>query len=288
MPSSRGKALPLLKFLNSFYRYLPRTTTYLSFRARVHEWATMAFEISDKSSVNFRGDFPLMARLTWEDEEIEEEDVDMADAEEENEVTAKAKATDTKGEATGESSETALKNETGVSEAPKSAEEVPNNTAAEREHNQILAKPLIGSASKESFDLYSAFWSLQTFLTHPPSLADQTKSKATPDSPERTPFETFRVKTDFVLPHLYDAPRTEDAQIMLGKRLREDGDVEGEPLAKKGPSLAESASSIGELPRYLPKRRLFEYQVCCFYQRFSDESLPMSDSDVKSIFSTSS
>lgn len=82
MPSSRGKALPLLKFLNSFYRYLPRADSYLSFRARVHEWAITAFEISDKSSVNFRGDFPLMARLAWEDEDILDEDVEMLDGEE--------------------------------------------------------------------------------------------------------------------------------------------------------------------------------------------------------------
>lgn len=117
------------------------------------------------------------------------------------------------------------------------------------------------SVSEESFDLYSAFWFLQTFLTHPPSLTDQSKTKATPTSPERTAFETFRAKTDFVLPHLYDAPRTEDAQIMLGKRLREDGDVEGEPVAKKSTLLTESVGSVGLLPRYLPKRRLFNYQV---------------------------
>lgn len=274
MPSSRGKALPLLKFLNSFYRYLPRTPAFLPFRARVHEWATTAFEISDKSSVNFRGDFPL-TRLVWEDEEIDNEDVDMADGGVEQQAsteTVSGTTVETADQAdvavkAGNGSETAVDGKEGDSTSIAAGDTSVEPTKSEPGTFQTSTEPAhFRAANREVFDLYSAFWSLQTFLTQPPKLTSMTKTKASPNSPERTAFETFQAQTDFVLPHLYKAPRTEDVQIVLGKRTRDEDNSTMEPPSKRGPDVGVSSSSdtTDIFPRYLPQRRLFEHQVRLF------------------------
>lgn len=68
MPASRGKALPLLRTLNSFLRFLPRTPEDLVFRGRIHQFASSVISVADKSAVNLRGDYSDI-QTTWEAEE---------------------------------------------------------------------------------------------------------------------------------------------------------------------------------------------------------------------------
>ncbi|KAI9638858.1 THO complex subunit 1 transcription elongation factor-domain-containing protein [Dioszegia hungarica] len=68
MPASRGKALPLLRTLNSFLRFLPRTPEDLVFRGRIHQFASSVISVADKSAVNLRGDYSDI-QTTWGAEE---------------------------------------------------------------------------------------------------------------------------------------------------------------------------------------------------------------------------
>jgi hypothetical protein len=96
MPASKGKALPLLRIINSFLRFLPRTPEDLVFRGRVHQFAGSVISVADKSAVNMRGDYNDI-QTTWEAdvedskeetaakdevtgiEGVEEEDIHMED-----------------------------------------------------------------------------------------------------------------------------------------------------------------------------------------------------------------
>lgn len=80
MPASRGKALPLLRIINAFLRFLPRTPEDLVFRGRVHQFASSVISVADKSAINMRGDYNDI-KTTWEEEAKEEQgdegDIDM-------------------------------------------------------------------------------------------------------------------------------------------------------------------------------------------------------------------
>lgn len=84
MPASRGKALPLLRTINAFLRFLPRTPEDLVFRGRVHQFASSVISIADKSAINLRGDYNEI-KTVWEEpeanprtkEEDEDGDVEM-------------------------------------------------------------------------------------------------------------------------------------------------------------------------------------------------------------------
>jgi THO complex subunit 1 len=79
MPASRGKALPLLRIINAFLRFLPRTPEDLVFRGRVHQFASSVISIADKSAINMRGDYGEV-KTTWEEDAVEqtvEGDVEM-------------------------------------------------------------------------------------------------------------------------------------------------------------------------------------------------------------------
>jgi THO complex subunit 1 len=69
MPPSRGKALPLLRTINAFLRFLPRTPEDLVFRGRVHQFASSVIGIADKSAINMRGEYAKL-QTTWEAEEL--------------------------------------------------------------------------------------------------------------------------------------------------------------------------------------------------------------------------
>jgi hypothetical protein len=70
MPASRGKALPLLRIINSFLRFLPRTPADLVFRGRVHQFASSVISVADKSAINMRGDYNDI-KTTWDEENVE-------------------------------------------------------------------------------------------------------------------------------------------------------------------------------------------------------------------------
>ena len=81
MPASKGKALPLLRTINAFLRFLPRTPDDLVFRGRVHQFASSVISIADKSAINMRGDYNDI-KTTWDEavqEENEEEEMAEAD-----------------------------------------------------------------------------------------------------------------------------------------------------------------------------------------------------------------
>ncbi len=68
MPASKGKALPLLRTINAFLRFLPRTPAELVFRGRVHQFASSVISVADKSAINMRGDYSDV-KTTWEEED---------------------------------------------------------------------------------------------------------------------------------------------------------------------------------------------------------------------------
>jgi THO complex subunit 1 len=98
MPASRGKALPLLRTINAFLRFLPRTPEDLVFRGRVHQFASSVISIADKSAINLRGDYNEV-KTVW-DEPITEEQAGHGDIEmEEKGVDQDKKNADIKPEA---------------------------------------------------------------------------------------------------------------------------------------------------------------------------------------------
>jgi THO complex subunit 1 len=87
MPASKGKALPLLRTINAFLRFLPRTPADLIFRGRVHQFASSVISVADKSAINMRGDYNDV-KTTWEEERVavgssEDEEVKAAEVMEE-------------------------------------------------------------------------------------------------------------------------------------------------------------------------------------------------------------
>ncbi len=66
MPASKGKALPLLRTINAFLRFLPRTPADLVFRGRVHQFASGVISVADKSAINMRGDYNDL-KTSWEE-----------------------------------------------------------------------------------------------------------------------------------------------------------------------------------------------------------------------------
>jgi THO complex subunit 1 len=75
MPASKGKALPLLRIINAFLRFLPRTPEDLVFRGRVHQFASSVISVADKSAINMRGDYNEI-KTTWEEVECIVNEVD--------------------------------------------------------------------------------------------------------------------------------------------------------------------------------------------------------------------
>lgn len=66
MPASKGKALPLLRTINTFLRTLSSTPADLQLRGRVQLFASRAISVSDKSAINMRGEYSGI-RTTWEE-----------------------------------------------------------------------------------------------------------------------------------------------------------------------------------------------------------------------------
>jgi THO complex subunit 1 len=115
---------------------------------------------------------------------------------------------------------------------------------------------LISSAPESDF--YSTLWSLQQYFASPPSL-DGPATKGAPGQPPRTPFEQFKIKSDFVLPRLFE--QTTKEKEMMGReaaegvgRKRKRSDTEGQDRGDE---------NVGFFhPRYLTGKKLLEHEVC--------------------------
>lgn len=86
MEPSRGKALPLLKLLNSLLRITPKTSSHpdqlcLEFRARVQLFAAKEIPLFDQSGVNPRGEYATDLGDNMVDEDELEEEVERTEGE---------------------------------------------------------------------------------------------------------------------------------------------------------------------------------------------------------------
>ncbi|WWC92828.1 uncharacterized protein L201_007787 [Kwoniella dendrophila CBS 6074] len=204
MPASRGKALPLLRTINAFLRFLSRTPDDLVFRGRVHQFASSVISVADKSAINMRGDYAEV-RTTWDEEETEQAPVKEDKAVQDGEGDVKME-----------------------DEAEKKPED---------------GEP----ANEPKPDFYPTLWSLQQYFAHPPSLDGPAVGE-----PAKSPFETFKEKTDFILPNLFE--QTQKEKALMGK--------EAENIGKKRKRSDDSDENGGFFhPRYLTGKRLFEYEL---------------------------
>ena len=213
MPASKGKALPLLRIINSLLRFLPRTPEDLVFRGRVHQFASSVISVADKSAVNLRGDYNDIKTI-WD--EPNPPIAVQSPKEEDGDVKMRAE--------TGDQSE---------------------------------IKTIDGedAGAKDETDLYSTLWSLQQYFASPPSL-DGPPTKDTPNTPPRTPFETFKAKTDIILPMLFE--QTQKEKELLGK--------DAELVGKKRKRVQDDSSPEGERgkffhPRFLTGKRLLDHEL---------------------------
>ncbi len=94
-------------------------------------------------------------------------------------------------------------------------------------------------------------WSLQQYFAHPPSL-DGPATRSDPDEPPRTPFEQFKIKSDFVLPKLFE--QTQREKEMMGKEVAGSGN-------KRKRAVEDEGQHGFFHPRYLTGKRLLEHEV---------------------------
>lgn len=230
MPASRGKALPLLRTINAFLRFLPRTPEGLVFRGRIHQFASSVISIADKSAINLRGDYNDL-KTVWEEDQHGAESAETS-----------AKGQEKEGDVDGD-----VKMET--EETKTEGNEI---STAEETKSQTGPEP----------DFYSTLWSLQQYFAHPPSLAPSTSaanSRApTPSVGEssKTPFATFREKSDLVLPILFE--QTKKQKELMGREL----DTDRVGTGKKRKRVEGETDGSFFYPRYLTGKRLLEHEVC--------------------------
>ena len=100
MLDSRGKSLPLLRTINNLLRTLSRSSEDLILRGRIHMFASTVFKLSDRSSVNLRGQYAEL-QTTWEEEAAEvngpDGDVDMNEREDDEKAEDPADTGETAG-----------------------------------------------------------------------------------------------------------------------------------------------------------------------------------------------
>ncbi|WVQ77756.1 hypothetical protein IAR50_007446 [Cryptococcus sp. DSM 104548] len=209
MLPSRGKSLPLLRTINAFLRFLPRTPSDLVFRGRIHQFASSVFSVADKSAINMRGDYGEV-KTVWEEDEAAQEEIKVDEEVKEEETQEKG------------------------------AEEKGDVVMDDAENKEATPQPLTPIAPPEP-DFYSTLWSLQQYFAHPPSLDGPPVG-----SPPQTPFQTFRHKSNIVLPKLFE--ETQKDKDLSGK---------DEPVGKK----RKRGDGGFFHPRYLTGKRLFSYEL---------------------------
>lgn len=93
MPSSKGKALPLLRTMNAFLRFLSHTPEDLTLRGRVQLFTSKVISVADKSAINLSGDYSQVVTV-WEEPEAEGEG--QAEAEADGDVQMEDQASEEK------------------------------------------------------------------------------------------------------------------------------------------------------------------------------------------------
>ena len=234
MPASKGKALPLLRTINAFLRFLPRTPADLVFRGRVHQFASSVIGIADKSAINMRGDYGEI-KTTWDEPE----------------------------------------RTTPIIAENGEAEDGDVKMDGDNEKKEVEDKPTT-TETDSTPEFYSTLWSLQHYFASPPSLAAPSPPSGSliPAEPSKSAFDDFKVKSDFVLPKLFEQTLKERAQMGVEK----DGSVKMKPTLVKQESERvgrkrkrggvkeeeqEKVDSKGKFfhPRYLTGKRLLEHEV---------------------------
>ena len=107
-------------------------------------------------------------------------------------------------------------------------------------------------AIKHEPDFYQTLWSIQRYFAHPPSL-DGPPTRSDIDEEPRTPFEQFKLKSEFVLPKLFE--QTQREKEMMGK----EAEARGGKKRKRG--LDGEGQGGFFHPRYLTGKRLLEHEV---------------------------
>jgi THO complex subunit 1 len=244
MPASKGKALPLLRTINAFLRFLPRTPADLIFRGRVHQFASSVISVADKSAINMRGDYNDV-KTTWEEGAPEgpvgtSEDEVVKAAEEVEEAGA---AGDENGDGSGDvQMGEEVKEESKDVQASASGETSTGEPLSTESPCRVKPGSLsVAETPKPAEpDFYSTLWSLQQYFASPPTL----DGPPTGDPPH-TPFHDFKTKSDFVLPRLFEQTRRENEDTeMVGSKRKRDVDDGG-----------------FFHPRYLTGKRLLEHEV---------------------------
>ncbi|WVQ78944.1 hypothetical protein IAT38_001036 [Cryptococcus sp. DSM 104549] len=200
MPASKGKALPLLRTINSFLRTLPRAPSDLVFRGRIHQFASAVFGVADKSAINLRGDYAEVKTI-WEE---------------------------SAGEPSGEVKEEGVKDEDGKEENVKDEGEGGEAKEDVKDEGGDAVMEDASSPKQDKPDFYSTLWSLQQYFAHPPSLDGPATG-----SPPRTPFQVFQDKSNLVLPVLYEQTKKEK------EALSEDGEGAGKKRKRDDAGAAE-------------------------------------------------
>lgn len=157
MPPSKSKALVLLKQLNALVRRVSKTGDTAKFNGRILNFLSGAFSIGERSGVNLRGEYAPK----WEDvpSPIREGQRDAGAS-----VDQKP-APETSDSMQGIESTTATQ-----TDSPTSASTVTSLPPAP----SIPTGPK--TAEDKKYEFYSAFWSLQTPISAPPTYFQNKKS----------------------------------------------------------------------------------------------------------------
>lgn len=217
------------------------------FRGRIHQFASSVFSVADKSAINMRGDYSEV-KTVWE----KESEVEQIKVEEEKKKEGKmGEKAEEGGKKDGdvEMEDAEKKDEPAEQQADRPTERS-TYQAADQSMEQPPTEdeaPSTPSTLKDP-DFYSTLWSLQQYFSHPPSLDGPAVG-----SPPKTPFQTFRDKSDFILFQLFEQTKKEKAMTGtedgMGKKRKRD--------------VMEGGQDTGGFfhPRFLTGKRLFEYEL---------------------------
>lgn len=268
----KGKGLILLRLCNELIRRLSRPTReHTVFVGRVLSLLSSVFPLGERSGVNFRGDFNVDNKTTWDEVAVEEEDYSpAAESESENDE------------------DTAIIQRN--IESGDTERELAEGEKSEKSSDEELLKSIHDPA------FYTLFWQVQAWFGNPTLLfaSQPDKTIALPKGvPDPVPggnssmMRTFRISTRHIL-DVFDAVGRKEKELE-GKadttkqegesqtrhthdvaEWPEAGDQVNEPSRKKRKidSTNESADDDEEkkdidsfFPKYLTGRNLFEYEL---------------------------
>ena len=266
----KGKGLILLRLCNELIRRLSRPTRdHTVFVGRVLSLLSSVFPLGERSGVNFRGDFNVDNKTTWDEVIVEEEEYSPAAESEDDEDKASAQK-DTEGG------------------------DRDREPAEGKEGGKPSDEELLKSIHDPAF--YTLFWQIQAWFANPTLLfasqPDQSIAlpKGVPDPvPGGTPsmMRTFRISTRHVLDVFGAVGRREkelEGKADTGKQeidsqakhtngvteWPEAGEQVNETSRKKRKidSITDNADDDEEekdidsfFPKYLTGRNLFEYEL---------------------------